>query len=117
MLTSGEHAGALSEAERYAAFGDRYADRGGFEYSAASAQQEGELKKSQMFHAGGKVEYVWNAWRQMPNKNSVTQLLMLIGQMAQAAYDTGAQFGKYKENIEYLMKYDEIVKAGGAVLL
>lgn len=117
MTNSGEYAGALAEAERYAAFGDRYADRGGFEFAAATAQQEGEHKKSLMFHAGGKVEYVWNIWRQVPNKNSVSQLLMFIGQMAQAAYDTGAQFGKYKENIGYIMKYDEVVKAGGAVLL
>jgi hypothetical protein len=117
MTTAGEYAGALAEAERYAAFGDRYADRGGFELSAATAQQEGEYKKSLMFHAGGKVEYVWNVWKQVPNKNSVSQLMMFIGQMAQAAYDTGAQLGKYKENIGYMMKYDSIVKAGGAVLL
>jgi hypothetical protein len=117
MTTCGEYAGALAEAERYATFGDRYADRGGFELQAATAQQEGEYKKSLMFHAGGKVEYVWNVWKQIPNKNSASQLLMLIGQMSQLAYDTGAQLGKYKENIMYIMKYDSIVKAGGAVLL
>lgn len=117
MTTAGKYAGALAEAERYAAFGDRYADRGGFEFSAATAQQDGEYIKSLMFHAGGKVEYVWNIWKQAPNRNSVSQLMMFIGQMSQAAYDTGAQLGKYEENIGYIMKYDSIVKAGGAVLL
>jgi hypothetical protein len=117
MTTSGEHAGALSEAERYSTFGDRYADRGGFELQAATAQQNGEYKKSLMFHAGGKVEYVWNVWKQQPSQAAEKQLQMFINQTAEAAYDMGAQLGCYTENIGYMMKYDEIVKAGGAVLL
>lgn len=117
MTTSGEHAGALAEAERYAGFGDRYADRGGFELQAASAQQTGEYKKSLMFHAGGKVEYVWNVWKQIYTTAAEMQLKTLITQMGNAAYDMGAQLGCYKENIGYMMKYDDIVNAGGKVLL
>lgn len=117
MTTSGEHAGALAEAERYAGFGDRYADRGGFESQAAAAQQAGEYKKSLMFHAGGKVEYVWNVWKQIFTTAAEAQLQTFITQMGAAAYDMGAQLGCYKENIGYIMKYDEIIKAGGQVLL
>lgn len=117
MTTSGEHAGALAEAERYAGFGDRYADRGGFELQAASAQQNGEYKKSLMFHAGGKVEYVWNVWKQSNNQAAEMQLQTFITQMGNAAYDMGAQLGCYKENIGYMMKYDDVVNAGGKVLL
>ena len=36
-----------------------------------------------------------------------------IEKMGQAAYDTGAALGMYKENLSYLMKYDEMVQANG----
>jgi hypothetical protein len=37
--------------------------------------------------------------------------------MGETAYDVGALLGMYQENIGYIMKYDEVVKAGGKVLL
>lgn len=116
-MVAGEAAGALSEAERYAAFGDRYADRNGFEYSAAKAQKDGEAKKPLMWHYGGMIEYTWNIWKQTKNGQALNQMNGFIAKMGEAAYDTGAMLGVYKENIEYILKYDATAKAGGQVLL
>lgn len=116
-LELGKFAGALAEAERYAGFGDRYADRGGFELSAALAQRDGELKRQQVYHLGGMVEYAWTAWKQTGHTAALNQMLDLIGKMSAIAEETGALLGKYEENILYIQKYDSIVKAGGAVLL
>jgi len=116
-ISAGESAGALAEAERYAAFGDRYADRGGFEFAAAKAQQDGEQKKPLVWHYGGMIEYLWNLWKQSKNVQAANQMITLIEKMGAAAYDLGAMLGMYKENIGYLMKYDAVSKAGGKVLL
>jgi hypothetical protein len=112
-LTCGEYAGALAEAERYHTFGNRYADRGGFEFAAATAQRNGEEKKPLSWHYGGMIEYVWNIWKQSNSKQAANQMMGFIEKMGQAAYDTGAALGMYKENLSYLMKYDEMVQANG----
>lgn len=112
-ILTGESAGALAEAERYAGFGDRYTDRGGFEYAAAKAQTDGEKIKPLTWHYGGMVEYVWNLWAQTKNIQAANQMSSLIEKMGQAAYDLGAVLGAYKENIEYLNKYDATAKAIG----
>lgn len=112
-MTAGESAGALAEAERYAQFGDRYADRGGFEFAAAKAQQDGEAKKPLIWHYGGMIEYVWNIWKQSKSPQALNQMTGFIAKMGEIAYDTGAMLGIYKENIEYLLKYDATAKANG----
>jgi hypothetical protein len=117
MITSGEYAGALAEAERYQTFGSRYADRGGFEYAAATAQRDGEEKKPYVWHLGGMIEYSWLAWRQTDKPQALAQMIGLIDRMGETAYSMGAMLGMYKENIEYLLKYDATVNAGGKVLL
>lgn len=116
-LTCGEHAGALAEAERYQTFGNRYADRGGFEFAAATAQKDGEAKKPLVWHYGGMVEYVWNIWKQSKSTQAANQLSDLIGKMGAMAYDTGAMLGMYKENLSYIVRYDNAANAGGRVLL
>lgn len=116
-ISCGELAGALAEAERYQTFGNRYADRGGFEFAAATAQKQGEEKKPLIWHYGGQIEYVWNICKQSNSIQAMNQLMTLIEKMGKAAYDTGAMLGMYKENIIYLMKYDNIARAGGKALL
>lgn len=116
-IQCGEYAGALAEAERYIRFGDRYADRGGFEFAAAKAQRDGELKKYAMIKLDGQAEYVWNVWKQTDNPKAKDQMLELVGASAGIAEAMGALLGMYKENIFYVMKYDDIVQAGGKVLL
>jgi len=114
-MTCGEFAGALAEAERYHTFGDRYADRGGFETAAAEAQIEGEKHKALMLHEGGKVEYLWNVWKQTNSVQAVNQMLGFIEAMGKCAYDTGAQLGKYHENVSYIVRYDDMAQANGVV--
>ena len=116
-LSTGESAGALAEAQRYQTFGNRYADRGGFESAAAQAQQAGEAKKPLVWHYGGMIEYVWNVWKQSEGKQGAKQMIGMIETMGKTAYDTGAMLGAFKENLTYIAKYDAVCDAGGAVLL
>lgn len=116
-MLSGEHAGALSEAERYQKFGNRYADRGGFENAAALAQREIEPNRIKIYYFSGMVDYVWNVWKQNNNHNAAHQIRIYVEEMGKVAYKTGVMLGMYNENIEYLKKYDAIANAGGRVLL
>lgn len=109
----GRQAGAQAEAERYAAFGDRYADRGGFEYAGAKAQRDGEAKRVEMLHAGGIVEYLWNAWATTKSASAAQQLLHFMEDMAAKAYDMGAMHAIYTDNLAYMMKYDDMTKNNG----
>ena len=116
----GEYAGALAEAERYQTFGDRYADRGGFEYAAATAQRDGEEKRILMFGRIGLIEYLVNAWSQLNDnpefhKLATKQLINEINYYGKLTEETGALLGKYRENISYIVKYDEMIQAHGGL--
>jgi hypothetical protein len=117
IMKCGEAAGALTEAERYEKFGERYADRGGFEFSAASAQRNGEVKRAAMYSALGQVEYVWNVWRQTNNENAAGQLSVLIDAFGRLSEEVGVLLGVYQENIRYIRLYDDKARAGGKVLM
>jgi hypothetical protein len=112
-ISTGELAGALAEAERYQTFGSRYADRGGFEFAAATAQRDGEAKRPMIWHYGGMVEYLWNIWKQTDAQQAKQQMFDFIGKMSGVAEEVGAQIGMYKENISYIVKYDAMVQANG----
>lgn len=115
MHEAGMLAGALAEAERYAAFGERYTDRGGFEYAAATGQRDGELSRVKYLMHLGMVEYVWNAWKQTNNPQAAQQLDSFVNELGRLAEGTGALLGKYKENIEYCSRYDDTALALGMV--
>lgn len=122
MQTCGELAGALAEAERYQTFGDRFADRGGFEYAAASGQRDGEEKRILMFTKVGLIEYLANAWEQSNkteqqafHKQAAGQLIQHINIYGKLSEETGALLGKYRENIAYILKYDEMIQAHGGL--
>lgn len=117
VMECGELAGALAEAERYQTFGNRYADRGGFELQAAQAQRDGETKRILTYVALGKAEYVWNVWAQTKSAQAGSQLIALINEVGRIAQETGHMLGVYRENVSCVVKYDEIVQAGGRVLL
>lgn len=114
-LECGELAGSLAEAERYQKFGDRYADRGGFEFAAARAQAKAEEKRILMYHTGGKIEYVWNIWSQTKRADAASQMMQLIGTMGGYAEETGALLGMYHENCKYMLEYDGMVRANGGI--
>ena len=109
----GEAAGRLAEAERYRNFGNRSADRGGFEMAAATAQRDGDDKRTMMLHTGGIVNYLWNVWKQTDDPRACQQMTRFIIDLGKAAYETGNLFGVYHENIEYILKYDETAQAAG----
>jgi hypothetical protein len=108
-------AGALAEAEKYAGK-EQLITRQEFEKRAAWAQQEGESQRVLMYNASGKVEYVFNVWKQHPeNYEAVTQLRNFIQEQIKYAYDTGAHMGIFRENNQYLDEYDKRLTAAGGV--
>lgn len=110
---AGEAAARLAEAERYAER-ENEISRQEFEQSAARAQLEGENTKAAMHHAGGKAEYVWNAWRQTGNIQALNQLRTFMTEQSSHAYELGKRLGVYHENIAYLNEYDEqVLMLGG----
>lgn len=116
MVEVGTLAGALAEAERYAAFGERFTDRGGFEYAAAMGQREGEKERVLYLMKLGQVEYVWNAWVQSKfDPRAGQQLHEFVNALGVLAETVGAHLGKYKENIEYVQVFDDHARAIGMV--
>lgn len=111
-IDTGYHAGALSEAQRYLSRGDMIS-RQEYERRAATARAEGEKSRDDMFHAGGKLEYVFNVWMQTGSAESLKQLRQFIGDKSRLAYDAGAKKGIYSENLDYSVLYDDLVIAAG----
>jgi len=114
-IKCGGLAGSLAEAERYAAFGDRYADRGGFEFAAAKAQRDGEAKRVEMLHAGGTIEYLWNAFATTKSESARAQFVHFVEDMLRKAYDMGAMHGIYTDNLSYIAKYDAMAQMNGGL--
>lgn len=112
----GTAAGALAEAERYTEFGDRIADRGGFEFAGATAQRDGEVKRIAMFSKVALIEYFGQVWAQYPNERQAKkQLVELINEYGKLSEAYGAMLGMYRENISYIQKYDAMVQANGGM--
>ena len=111
-LKAGEAAGALSEAYRYHERTNPIS-RQEFERVAATAQREGEQVKDLMLHQGGITEYVYNVWMQTGNGEALNQLRNFVSKKTEHAFDTGRQLGIFRENAQYMAKYDELVTASG----
>ena len=111
-LMCGELAGAQSEAENYAARYDPIT-RQEFERRAATAQNGAEIHRVQMYHEGGKVEYVFNVWKDKQVLLARDQMRLFVQKQIKEAYDTGANLGIYRENQNYMMEYDARLTAAG----
>ncbi len=111
-IQAGELSGALAEAENYAAREDPIS-RQEFEKRSGHGQRDAEDFRAQMYHTGGKVEYVWNAWKFHKNSMAANQLTQFIGQEMKQAFDLGARAGIYKENLLYMMELDARITAAG----
>jgi hypothetical protein len=111
-LAAGESSGAMAEAGRYSTYVGEIS-RQEFERVSARALKDGEKVRENMWHAGGKCEYVWNAWRLTGKLDALNQLRAFLRDRTKLAYDTGAMLGIYRENILYMHKYDEVVTAFG----
>lgn len=113
-LATGETAGATAEAEAYLKREDMIS-RQEFERRSAHAQGDGEGVREQMYHAGGKAEYVWNVWAQTGRIEAAGQLRQFLKELEGLAHETGRQLGQFRENVLYLTEYDKLATAlGGA---
>lgn len=113
-IQAGTISGAIAEAKRCAERFDPI-PRQEIEKRAAQAQIDGEGLKSKMYHTRGKLEYVWNVWRNTKDLNALNQLRKLVGEATQIAYDVGAHSGIYKENLVYMQDLDRLIDAAGGV--
>jgi len=111
-IKTGEFAGGLAEAEKYAAEAAPIT-RQQFEKRAAKSQIDGEGLRALMYNSSGKVEYVYNVWMQNGNYQALQQLRKFIQEQMKNAYDCGGHMGIYKENIECINQYDSRLTAAG----
>jgi len=113
-LDAGRLSGAKAESDNYAKRTDPIA-RFEFERRAAGAQKDGEGYIQLTYHATGKFEYVWNIWKQTNSYEALKQCRIFFDEILKYAFDAGARNGIYKENIEYINEYDELMQAAGGV--
>jgi hypothetical protein len=113
-MAAGETFGGMNEAKRYSERQDMIS-RQEFERCAAQAQKDAEELRSWMDHAGGKCEYVWNAWKQSGQLAALEQLRTFLKEKGDFAYNLGVQAGTYRENINYMLQYDKALQAAGGV--
>lgn len=106
IMHSGECAGAMSEAQRYAALGEVVADRGAFELAGATAQKAHAESIIEFWQTLGETRYVGNVWQQTKRDDAGAQLLSWVSRLGTEAYGVGAQMGAYRENIAYIKEYD-----------
>ena len=111
-LVCGEFAGCLAEANNYAARLDPIT-RQEFERRSATGQNFTEQKRVLMYHEGGKVEYVYNIWKQKQSLEARDQMRKFMQQQQRLAYETGANIGIYRENGSYMNEYDARLTAAG----
>jgi hypothetical protein len=112
LITSGRHSGAMAEAERYSKRPDPIS-RQEYEMRIAKASNEGEGHRALMYHVGGKIEYVWNVWKQNSSYEALKQLRLFVGEQTKTAYDFGAHLGIGSENEDYIHQYDARLDAAG----
>jgi hypothetical protein len=113
-MAAGETFGGMLEARRYSEKVDMIS-RQEFEKRAAKAQEDAEELKSWMDHAGGKCEYVWNAWKQSGQVAALDQLRAFLKEKLDFGYNYGVKSGEYRENISYMLEYDKTLQAAGGV--
>ena len=109
----GELAGALGVAEKNAGLSPDFVDRRAFEFAAAIAQRDGEEQKMLWLQNVGKVDLMWTIWKQQRTPQNAMNLLTLIHAAYENSYQFGLQLGIYRENVEYMKKYDLQARAAG----
>jgi hypothetical protein len=111
---AGETAGAMGEDERYSQRTNPIS-RQEFERVAAQAQIDYSQSLRDMYHNGGVIEYVYNAWAQTGRHEALNQLRQFVKAKLMAAYTCGLKKGIYSENIFYMGRYDEGLRAAGGI--
>ncbi len=111
---AGTFAGRQCEAQRFKEAGERPIYRQDFEKRAAQCNRDGEAFNNTMLQALGKIEYVYNAFKQTNgHAQAAMQLKIFMGEMTKAAYDLGAHMGAFQENMEYIHELDKKIQAAG----
>lgn len=113
-MAAGEVEGALEQARAYAKRTDPI-PRQEYERRSAQAQIDGEVLRAEMYHTGGKCEYVWNVWKQTGSQQAKEQLRTFVREKAEKAFQTGVRLGMFSENIRYMGEYDALITAAGGV--
>lgn len=111
-ITAGTHAGALAEAEKYGAR-ETPVSRQEYERTMAQAAKDRVEPSVMADHTGGKMEYVWNAWKQSKSPIAEQQLRQFIGQQSEYSYKAGAMLGIMEENHLYMNEIDDLIRAAG----
>lgn len=111
-IDAGKHAGKQAEAERYAAREDPIS-RQEYELRIRKASMDGEGWRAQMYHSGGKAEYVYDVWRENKYAPAFQQLYQFLENHSVAAYNLGAHLGMCEENEEYIKQFDARLTAAG----
>src|SRR5512139_2166387 len=106
-VEAGTLAGAINEANYFASRMDPV-PRQEIERRAAAAQKDSVGHQARMHHAGGKLEYVWNIWRQTANIQALSQVRVLIDELIRNAESYGSCIGVYKENMQTMATLDEM---------
>jgi hypothetical protein len=83
-----------------------------FERRGATAQRDAQLNSSLMEKEGGKVEYVFNAWKSTGSIEALQQVRVFMAQSMKYALMVGGNTGVMQENMLYLQEYDKRVEAG-----
>jgi hypothetical protein len=104
--------GRRQEAKTYAERPDPI-PRQQFERRGATAQRDAQLNSSLMEKEGGKVEYVFNAWKSTGSIEALQQVRVFMAQALKYALMVGGNTGVMQENMLYLQEYDKRVEAAG----
>jgi hypothetical protein len=113
-MAAGETDSCANEAQRYLNRTDMIS-RQEFERSSAKAQQDGDELRALKDKAFGKCEYVWNAWKTTGQYAALAQLRVFVKEFLELAYQTGVQYGAFRENLNYMSEYDARLQAAGGV--
>jgi hypothetical protein len=111
-LAAGETFACMAEARRYSER-QNMISRQEFERASARAQIDGDKLRSNKDHAGGKLEYVWNAWKLTGRNEALNQVRAFLRELRNLSFATGEKYGTFRENINYLAEYDAKLQAAG----
>lgn len=113
-IICGQHAGALSEAERYSKL--TVVDRTLLEHQIVQTAQDGDKKQEKMQMTAGCIELYYNLWNRSHDIRARAELAGYAATYGRLAYEVGVLHGGYIENMTYIQKYDQLLLANGGYM-
>lgn len=111
-INAAQAQGMYDEAKSYQARTDPI-PRQEFERHSAEAQRQADAIRSKVDRESGKVEYVWNSWRQTFDPNAAGQLRAFTKNLVEYMLQLGGFTGVYDANIRSIKEYDQVLTAAG----